>query len=160
LIYTNKKRPDVFPQEKTMKPPIMVSSDDLVVSLDPMSRELFAKVYNIRSKLSWKRLGQVRGAALRSLEDNFNKCLKQNFKLSQAASEGRTKKVIRLLADGADPNAVVGIHGNALFEAISAGHYQVAEILLAKGAAPYLGFAQKMTSSSLHQAISRGNPVL
>ena len=68
-------------------------------------------------------MGQVRGTALRSLGDGFNKCFERSFELSQAASEGKTKKVIGLLAEGADSNTIVGIYGNALFQAISVGYY-------------------------------------
>lgn len=152
--------PHILPEENGMKPAVFVSSDNLLHPLDPMSRVSLEKVYNIRSSIPWKLRGHVQGKALESLQTSFNECFKKNFDLAKAASEGKTRAVVRLLAEGADPNAVVGVQGNTLFEAIRGGHYDLAKLLLTHDAEPYLGFAQEMTDSPLHMAITRRNPTL
>ena len=140
-----------------MKPAVKVSSDDLLHAFDPMSRVSFEKVYNIRSSMPWKLRGHVRGDALESLKKSFNECFAKNFDLAKSASEGRTRTVVRLLAEGADPNAMVGVQGNPLFEAIRGRHYDLAGLLLAHGAEPYLGMLQEMSDSPLHMAVARDN---
>jgi hypothetical protein len=143
-----------------MKPAVMVCSDDLLNPLDPMSRVSFEKVYQIRSSAIWKLRGHVRGEALVSLQSSFNECFQKNFDLADASSKSNKKAVVRLLAEGADPNAVVGIQGNALFEAVRGGHYGLASIFLLRNADPYLGLALEITDSPLHSAIARKAPVL
>jgi hypothetical protein len=149
--------PSILPEENAMKPAIRVSSDDLLHPLDPMFRVCFDKVYNIRSTRLWKLRGHVREEALESLRKGFGECFQKNFDLVKAASHGKIRTVVRLLAEEADPNAVIGVQGNALLEAIRGRHYELAELLLMHNAEPYLGFAQFMTDSPLHMAITRGN---
>lgn len=78
--------------------------------------------------------------------------------LFKAASIGHENAVKSLLAADADPDAVVGVNGNALYEATKAGHYKVIDILLARGASTYLGLGESSIDSALLQALIRQNP--
>ena len=60
---------------------------------------------------------------------------KLDLELLDAAEKGDKKAVEKLLAEGADVNAKVGILGDtALIHASANGHMEIAELLIAKGA--------------------------
>ena len=75
--------------------------------------------------------------------------------LMQAAAEGDTKAVRRLIKQGESVNAVAP-QGTALTEAAQAGQKDMVLLLLQEGADPNLGRAES-GSSALHQAAAAGD---
>ncbi len=76
--------------------------------------------------------------------------------LTEAAAAGDRAAVVRLLADGADPDQLDGSGRSALARAVRAGHFQLVGILVAEGADPNLRGAARGWTPLLHAVHVKG----
>jgi hypothetical protein len=67
----------LHPIEKALtKPPIVIKIEDASISIDPMSRINFAKVYTVEYNLKVRKIGLVAPDSIKKMEDYFLEVLR------------------------------------------------------------------------------------
>lgn len=131
----------LFAGDAKAKPPVVEKCADtpLPVDFDPTSAASVRKALKGSARIFFVRL-QKNHAALQQLlagGENANVCALGSSVLAYSAAAGELEEVTILLDGGADPDRPFAAGGSTpLFNALGAGHFDVAKLLLARGANP------------------------